>query len=54
MSNAQGRSYGNKLAAADHGNEKFVKLLLSKGADINAKSEGGRYGTVLHAACQGL
>ncbi|KAF2469207.1 ankyrin [Lindgomyces ingoldianus] len=43
-------SYGQTLLylAAGHGHQRMVKLLLDKGADVNA--QGGRYGNALHAA----
>ena len=34
--------------AAEHGHHRMVKLLLDKGADVNA--QGGEYGNALHAA----
>jgi ankyrin repeat protein len=41
--------YGTALqAAASEGEMEIVRLLLDKGADINA--QGGEYGTALHAA----
>ncbi|PWW73241.1 ankyrin, partial [Tuber magnatum] len=47
--NAQGGSYGNALqAAAAHGNESVVQLLLNRGAEVNA--QGGDCGNALQAA----
>ncbi|EXU98136.1 ankyrin repeat protein, partial [Metarhizium robertsii] len=44
--------YGNALQAASfRGHLEIVKLLLDKGADVNA--QGGLYGTTLHAASSG-
>jgi ankyrin repeat protein len=41
--------YGNALqAASSGGHEAIVKLLLEKGADVNA--QGGDYGNALQAA----
>ena len=43
---------GNVLQAASYkGYEAIVKLLLDKGADVNA--QGKRYGNALHAALEG-
>ncbi|OCK91382.1 uncharacterized protein K441DRAFT_574846, partial [Cenococcum geophilum 1.58] len=43
------REYGNVLyVALDRGYKQVVKLLLNKGADVNA--QGGYYNNVLHAA----
>jgi hypothetical protein len=46
-------SYGQAVLylAAEHGHQKMVKLLLDKGADVNA--QGGTYGNALQAALQG-
>jgi ankyrin repeat protein len=42
-------NYGNALQAASlQGHEAIVKLLLEKGADVNA--QGGHYGNALQAA----
>ncbi|CUS15227.1 unnamed protein product, partial [Tuber aestivum] len=47
--NSQGSEYGNALqAAAYHGNESVVQLLLDCGAEVNAK--GGEYANALQAA----
>ena len=47
--NVTGGEYGNALQAASyHGNQEIVKLLIEKGADINA--QGGEYGNALQAA----
>jgi hypothetical protein len=47
--NIEERRWGTALQAASFkGNEKLVKLLLDKGADVNA--EGGYFGTALQAA----
>ncbi|KAI0569585.1 ankyrin repeat domain-containing protein [Pyrenophora tritici-repentis] len=37
--------------AAEHGHQRMVKLLLDKGADVNA--QGGSYGNALQAASEG-
>ncbi|KAH8589108.1 hypothetical protein B0O99DRAFT_486922, partial [Bisporella sp. PMI_857] len=45
----QGGEYGFPLqAAAFQGNEVVVKLLVERGAKVNA--QGGKYGTALQAA----
>jgi ankyrin repeat protein len=45
----QGRFYGNALyAALEEGYKQVVKMLLNKGADVNA--QGREYGNVLQAA----
>ncbi|OBT61859.1 hypothetical protein VE03_08815 [Pseudogymnoascus sp. 23342-1-I1] len=44
--------FGNPLqVAAYHGEDKIVKLLLERGADVN--TQGGRYGNALQAAAYG-
>ncbi|OCL00528.1 uncharacterized protein K441DRAFT_719562, partial [Cenococcum geophilum 1.58] len=49
--NAKEGDYGNALqAASQEGHSAIVKLLLSKGADVNAR---GDYGNALQAASQG-
>ncbi|KAJ6573120.1 ankyrin repeat-containing domain protein [Mycena vulgaris] len=48
----EGGSYGTALqATAFTGSEEMVRLLLEKGADVNAQA--GEYGTALQAACAG-
>jgi ankyrin repeat protein len=37
--------------AAEEGHEEIVKLLLDKGADINAKCEEDDLGSALQSAC---
>jgi ankyrin repeat protein len=45
----KGGEYGNALQAASYGgDEAVVKMLLDKGAEVNA--QGGYYGNALQAA----